>query len=156
MPDPQLSLALLGPPVIEVDGRPLEVDTRKATALLAYLAIEGHALRRDSIASLLWPENDPERARSALRRTLSTLRTALGGRWLVTDRDLVALRGDGIRLDTAELRRLLEECAAHGHPPAEPARAASSRCGPRRRSTAGRSSPGSGCATRPTSTTGSS
>src|SRR4029077_4380850 len=110
------SIALLGPPVVEVDGRPLEVDTRKATALLAYLAIEGHPLRRDTIASLLWPENAPERARSALRRTLSTLRTALGGRWLETDRELVSLGRGGIRLDVAELRHLLAECATHRHP----------------------------------------
>ena len=34
----QLRVALLGPPLIEVDGRPLDVDTRKATALFAYLA----------------------------------------------------------------------------------------------------------------------
>ena len=119
MPEPLLSIALLGPPVVEVDGRPLQVDTRKATALLAYLAIEGRALRRDTIASLLWPDNDPERARSALRRTLSTLRTALGGRWLETDRDLVSLGGQGIWLDVAELRSLVAGCDTHGHGPTE-------------------------------------
>jgi DNA-binding SARP family transcriptional activator len=113
--EPGLSIALLGPPVVEVDGLPLVVDTRKATALLAYLAIEGHPARRDTLASLLWPENEPERARSALRRTLSTLRTALGGRWLETSRDLVSLGGDGIRLDVAELRALAAECETHGH-----------------------------------------
>jgi DNA-binding SARP family transcriptional activator len=119
VPAPQLSIALLGSPAIDVDGRPLEVDTRKATALLAYLAIEGRPLRRDTIASLLWPENDPERARAALRRTLATLRSALGGRWLETSREVVALGGDGIRLDVAELRRLLAECATHGHAASE-------------------------------------
>ncbi|HEY7538151.1 MAG TPA: AAA family ATPase [Gaiellaceae bacterium] len=116
---PPLSIALLGPPVIEVDGRPLEVDTRKATALLAYLAIEGHPVRRDTIAALLWPETDPERARSALRRTLSTLRSALGGRFVDADRELVSFGGPGIRLDVAELRRLLAECETHGHGPGE-------------------------------------
>ncbi len=114
-----LSIALLGPPVVEVDGRLLEVDTRKATALLAYLAVEGHPVRRDTIASLLWPENDPERARSALRRTLSTLRSALGGRFVDADRELVSLGGPGIRLDVAELRRLVAECETHGHGPGE-------------------------------------
>ena len=104
---PQLSLALLGPPVIEVDGRPLDVDTRKATALLAYLAIEGRALRRDSLASLLWPENDPERARSALRRTLSTLRTALGGRWLAPTASSSHCAATASGSTAAELRRLV-------------------------------------------------
>ena len=114
-----LSIALLGPPVVEVDGQPLDVDTRKATALLAYLAVTGRPARRDTVASLLWPETSPDRARSALRRTLSTLRAGLGGRWLEAERDLVSVAGDGIMLDVAELRLLLAECAAHGHRPAE-------------------------------------
>ena len=38
---PRLSLYLLGPPRIERQGRPTQVDTRKAVALLAYLAITG-------------------------------------------------------------------------------------------------------------------
>ena len=80
-----------GPPVVELDGRPLAVDTRKATAILAYVAINGHVQSRDVIATLLWPEYDGERARAALRRTLSTLRTSLGGEWLTTDRGTVAL-----------------------------------------------------------------
>ena len=37
-----LSVRLLGPPAL-CDGVPLAVDTRKATALLAYLAVEGGA-----------------------------------------------------------------------------------------------------------------
>jgi DNA-binding SARP family transcriptional activator len=119
VPESRLSIALLGPPIAEVDGQPLAVDTRKATAMLAYLAIEGRSVRRDTLASLLWRDTDPERARSALRRTLSTLRTALGGRWLETGRDLVALGGDGVALDVAELRRLVAECSTHGHAPTE-------------------------------------
>ena len=119
MPGHPLSIALLGPPVIEVDGLPLAVDTRKATALLAYLAVEGRPVRRDTLASLLWPENDPERARSALRRTLSTLRTALGARWLDTGRELVSLGGSGVWIDVDELRSLVASCEGHGHGPSQ-------------------------------------
>jgi DNA-binding SARP family transcriptional activator len=119
VPAQPLSIALLGPPVIEVDGLSLSVDTRKATALLAYLAVESRPVRRDTLSALLWPENDPERARSALRRTLSTLRAALGARWLDAGRDLVSLGGSGIWLDTAELRSLVGSCEGHGHGPGE-------------------------------------
>ena len=50
-------------------------------------------------------------------RAISTLRTALGGRWLSTERDLVSLAGEGIRLDVTELRRLEEERSAHDSAP---------------------------------------
>ena len=74
---------------MELDGRPLAVDTRKATAILAYVAVSGHVQSRDIIATLLWPEYDGERSRAALRRTLSTLRTSLGGEWLASDRGTI-------------------------------------------------------------------
>lgn len=128
-----LRIDLLGPPLVEVDSVALAVDTRKATALLAYLALAGGPVRRDALTTLLWPDAAPERARSALRRTLSTLRAALGGRWLETDREVAVLDLDDAWLDVRELRRLLAECATHGHPAAEPC----SRClGPLRQAVA--------------------
>ena len=75
-----LRIDVLGTPRIEVDGEPLGVDTRKATALLAYLAVTGGVHGRDLLVDLLWPDAEPDRGRAALRRTLSTLRSALGGR----------------------------------------------------------------------------
>src|SRR5712664_1186745 len=65
-----LGLALLGPPVITWDGRPVSFDTKKATAVLALLAVEGRELSRERLAALLWPETDTSRARASLRRTL--------------------------------------------------------------------------------------
>ena len=66
----QLEIRLLGAPSVEVNGRPLAVDTRKATALLAYLAVTGTRHGRDTLAAMFWPEADDGRARGALRRTL--------------------------------------------------------------------------------------
>jgi DNA-binding SARP family transcriptional activator/tetratricopeptide (TPR) repeat protein len=104
--DSTLRLSLLGPPEALCDGVPLAVDTRKATALLAYLAVEQGRHGRDVLAELLWPEYAPDRARAALRRTLSTLRSALGGRWLAVARDAVSLDRDGVLVDVDEFRRL--------------------------------------------------
>jgi DNA-binding SARP family transcriptional activator/predicted ATPase len=104
----RLDIAVLGAPRIEVDGTPIVVDTRKAIALLAYLAVSGEQQRRDTLAALFWPDADEARARGALRRTLSTLSSALGSRWLVTDRDQVALAvDDDVRLDVAAFRAQL-------------------------------------------------
>ena len=67
----QASFYLLGSPRIELDGTRIDVDTRKAVALLAYLAVTGDSHRRDALAALLWPEHDQSHALGALRRTLS-------------------------------------------------------------------------------------
>ncbi len=107
-----LSIALLGAPRIEVDAQPLVVDTRKATAVLAFLAVTGHTHTRAVIANLLWPDADPERSRSALRRTLSTLRSALGDERLISDRLNVALNLDGASFDLAEFRRIAADPGA--------------------------------------------
>jgi DNA-binding SARP family transcriptional activator/Tfp pilus assembly protein PilF len=104
-------MALLGAPRVEVDGQPLAVDTRKATALLAFLALTGHAHARALLAELLWPDSDPDRSRSALRRTLSTLRGALGEERLRSDRLTVSLDLEGAYFDVTEFRRV----AADGH-----------------------------------------
>ncbi len=119
---PSLALYLLGPPRIERDGRAVEFDTRKATALLAYLAVTGHAHRRDSLAALLWPESGAAQARGALRRTLAAIRQSAGPEWLDTDQETVGLRQEtpGCWTDVAELGRMTGACRQHGHPGNEP------------------------------------
>src|SRR5215203_88539 len=100
-----LEIRVLGPLEVLVDGSPLRVDTRKALAILALLAVERRPYARDELAALFWPESNDESARSALRRTLSVLRAALGGRWLTVDRSAVALAGiaDGVWTDIGTL-----------------------------------------------------
>lgn len=103
----RLEIAVLGAPRIERDGRPLRVDTRKAIALLVYLAVTEQPHTREALAELLWPGRDAGRARGALRRTLSVLRKGLGGRWLVADAYGVRLDRDGVAVDLARFRALL-------------------------------------------------
>ena len=79
----RINLFLLGSPRIEKDGVPITVDTRKAVALMAYIAVTDKVHQRDTLAALLWPDVDRTRARAAFRRTLSTLNKALGGAGLL-------------------------------------------------------------------------
>jgi DNA-binding SARP family transcriptional activator len=117
---PELRLALLGPPRVERDGDPVEVDTRKAIALLAYVAVAVGWQSRDGIAALLWPDYDRTHARGALRRTLSVLNRALaGGDWLRVERAAVRLDTEHAWFDVRRCSQLLAACAAHGHPVAE-------------------------------------
>jgi DNA-binding SARP family transcriptional activator len=90
----------------------VEVDTRKAIALVAYLAIEDQAFRRDSLAGLLWPEHDSNQARGALRRTLSTLKKAMGGEGLVADRAAVGLAPDSVSTDALTFEALIDQSSS--------------------------------------------
>jgi predicted ATPase/DNA-binding SARP family transcriptional activator len=116
---------LLGPPGLERDGKPVELDTRKTVALAAYLAMAGESPggqthTREALATLLWPEVEPQRARANLRRSLSVLRKGIGGEWLVADRETIGIHPDaGIWLDVALFRRLLNSPQVHGHPEAK-------------------------------------
>jgi len=103
----RLRVSLLGAPSIEVGTTRIETDTRKATALLAYLAVSEQPQRRATLAALLWPDNDEQKARGALRRTLSVLRSALGDRWLEADGETIDLDGTNMVVDAAEFRRAI-------------------------------------------------
>ena len=101
---------LLGPPRVERDGAPVAFDTRKAMALLAHLALEDRPRPRDVIAELLWPDNDAEHARGALRRTLSSLRSAIGAEAVEATRDRITLvRAAGLEIDVDRFRALAAE-----------------------------------------------
>lgn len=87
---PSLGLLLLGPPRVELDGVVVSFDTRKALALLAYLALAERPQRREALADLLWP--DYPQSRAALRRTLSAITTRIGQGWVESVNDSLALR----------------------------------------------------------------
>ncbi|HKZ54201.1 MAG TPA: AAA family ATPase [Anaerolineales bacterium] len=117
---PKLKLLLLGPPQVLLSDSSVTFDTRKATALLAYLAVNGHPQRRETLASLFWPEADESRARAALRRTLSVLGKGLSGEWLQAERETIQLgrRGE-LSLDVDSFRLLLGAPRNDAHPPDE-------------------------------------
>jgi len=76
----RLSLNLLGGFHARLEpGAPLAFQTRKAQALLAYLALPpGQAHARDKLAALLWGDHAAEQARSSLRQALYEIRKTLG------------------------------------------------------------------------------
>ncbi len=105
---PRLEIALLGPPEIKVDRKPVKTDRRKAIALLAYLAVTGKPHPRDHLSALLWPDYDQESAYAYLRRTLWELNQILGKGWIEADRERVSLASAGdLWLDITRFTELI-------------------------------------------------
>ena len=73
----RLSLNVFGSPAVRHAGQPLKFRTRKALALLIYLAIEGGMHSREEITALFWPRSDEPHGRTMLRTTLAYLRQTL-------------------------------------------------------------------------------
>ena len=75
-----LRIHLLGQFNLQANDLPLELPSRPAQSLLAYLALNaGIAQRREKLASLLWPEAAESNARSYLRQALWRIRKSLTG-----------------------------------------------------------------------------
>ena len=73
------TLYVLGPPRLERDGSPVTVPRRKVMALLVYLALTPEGCSRDTLAGLLWPDDDQGSARADLRRAALRPARHLGG-----------------------------------------------------------------------------
>ncbi|HEY8564685.1 MAG TPA: BTAD domain-containing putative transcriptional regulator [Beijerinckiaceae bacterium] len=72
------ALALLDGFALTFDGRPVEIRSRKAQALLAYIAMdEGASASRERLCGLLWSETSEDKARASLRQTVHGLREDL-------------------------------------------------------------------------------
>jgi len=116
----RVQLKLLGAAQAVLDGRPIVFRTKKALALLAYLALDPGPHPRERLAELLWPEADGADARASLRTALNDLRRALGGyanRVVIATRDTLGLDPASLELDVDALmdaRRLFRQSPANG------------------------------------------
>ncbi len=114
----RLHLTLLGGFQARLDpGATLALPTRKAQALLAYLAVPpGRLHPRNKLAALLWGGIREESARASLRQALFAIRKALGAAEGVVRQD-----GDALRLDPTAIEvdvAAFEDAVANGSPEA--------------------------------------
>ncbi len=66
-----------GDSAIRFDGRPIELRTQKANAVLGYLALsESKHESRERLVGLFWSRSDEEKARASLRQVVRELRSA--------------------------------------------------------------------------------
>src|SRR3546814_20499624 len=99
---PVLHITLLGGFSADRDGRSIVLPTRKAAALLAFLAHRpGVWQSRDRAAALFWSRSAESQARGSLRQALTHLRKALDD----AEGALIEASGEGLGLapDAAEV-----------------------------------------------------
>src|SRR5688500_16756132 len=103
---PSMVLRLCGDVVLcSADGVPVAPPLgTKTLGLLAFLAMEPGAHRREEVTALLWGDSPEEKARASLRQALTHLRDALGDA-LRVDRSTVELIGQ-LECDASEFLRL--------------------------------------------------
>jgi DNA-binding SARP family transcriptional activator len=107
----ELRLELLGGLRASRGGVPLaDLRSRKAQALLAYLAVTGRPHPREALAGLLWGSSPEAFARTSLRQALANLRRLVGDH-LETTHAAAGLRPEGVWTDAAALEALLAESA---------------------------------------------
>src|SRR5256885_2442140 len=106
-----LRVHLLGEMSVEADGTRLSPpESRRAWALLAWLAVNPGGDARGEIAARFWPDVLDSSARASLRSAVWALRRALGpdgGAHLVAGRDTIGL--EDVWCDAVELGRLVSE-----------------------------------------------
>ncbi len=75
-----IEIRLLGQFDLQLNGSPVEIPSRPAQSLLAYLALTaGITHRRERLAGLIWPDIPESDARRNLRRALWHIRKAIEG-----------------------------------------------------------------------------
>jgi DNA-binding SARP family transcriptional activator/tetratricopeptide (TPR) repeat protein len=86
-------------------------SSRRARAVLAFLALHPGPQPRSRLAARFWPDVLDESARASLRVALTELRHALGpaAGHLVATRDTVALEGPDLEVDTRAFQLALED-----------------------------------------------
>lgn len=108
-----IRILLLGSPRIEQDGAALNLERRKALALLAYLALAEQPQARESLAALFWPDYEQARAAAYLRNTLWTISRTLGEGWAIVEGDSVRFNAEangpnvGLYVDALHFQQLL-------------------------------------------------
>ena len=106
-----LTLQLLGGLRLQdAAGTDIAISSRKARALLAYLAASpDEAHERDRVAAVLWDEVDTELARANLRQALVALRRSLPSTDVIlrTDTQSLALHTASLAIDLQLLRQSL-------------------------------------------------
>ena len=115
MPEPTISVRLLGGFELCVDGGPVAVPPG-AQRLVAYLALRESPVSRTSVAATLWPDATERRAAACLRSTL--YRLAKPAHTLLAGQPGTLAIAPSVDVDVVAVRKLAADLAGRTHHPA--------------------------------------
>jgi DNA-binding SARP family transcriptional activator/TolB-like protein len=114
---PRLSVSLVGRFGLRLNGRPIELRTRKAAAVLGYLALSDTKREsRERLVGLLWSRSDEEKARASLRQVVRELRSVLedaGFGGFVAERLLIGVEIGKVEVDIESVLQQAENERVH-------------------------------------------
>jgi predicted ATPase/DNA-binding SARP family transcriptional activator len=111
-----LSISLFGSPQIRRGSQQVIIQRRKDLALLIYLVVTSQPHRRDTLATLLWEDQNQAEARSNLRKSLSRLKSILGENVVLSSQDQVRVNPNHpIDVDIAQFNLRVQQFHKHGH-----------------------------------------
>src|SRR5580698_8465631 len=106
---PRLSVSLVGRFGLRLNVRPVHLRTRKAAAVLGYLALsETKHESRERLVGLLWSRSDEEKARASLRQVVRELRSAFedaGYGGFVAERLSIHIEAGKVEVDVEDIVR---------------------------------------------------
>ena len=110
----RLSISLVGRLALRFNGRALELRTRKAAAVLGYLALsETKRESRERLVGLLWSRSGEEKARASLRQVVRELRQVLEDAGFSAGRLTVGFDHGGIEVDIESILQQAESGLVH-------------------------------------------
>ena len=114
----RLEISVLGTFSIRMGSAEIRIQSRKACALIGYLALaDSHEAARETLLGLLWSESPESNARASLRQVVHEAQSAFleaGFTGLHSDRLMLRLSPASICVDLLEVTRLAKE--GHAHP----------------------------------------
>lgn len=115
----RLDIVTIGKFSLNISGTPLRIISRKANALIGYLAISDTVEEtRERLVGLLWSETPEENARASLRQILHEIRgvfRAFGFNGLRTEKRVIALDRNLLNVDLHEIVEMANVGRVHRH-----------------------------------------
>lgn len=121
MTEPPISIALLGPVVIERGGLTVPGLGDRERAVLTALVLTERPFARGTLSALLWPDVPEAHARLSLRVALARLRPALPTRIRADRASVSFVPAEGDDVDVHAVRPILESVASQGDGLPDPA-----------------------------------